>query len=133
MLTFGLLVGSTISTLAQDDETIEMLEGKWKLEMKRDSLGHAVDIANTRDPEADPDIYETIDFKNKKKAVLKSGDFTFNTSWELSGKRMSFYLRKKDIWVTFPIRSLNSNAMVLIFTIPTEDGPIKIEAYYKKI
>jgi hypothetical protein len=133
MLVIALLVTCMLSTHAQSSETVDMLEGKWKLEMKRDTLGDAVDIANTRDPEAEPDIYATIDFKNKKKAVLSGGNYTFNTSWEINGKLMSFYYRKKDIWVTFPIRSLNSNAMVLIFTIPTEDGPMKIEAYYKKM
>jgi hypothetical protein len=132
-LVIGLLVTFSLSTHAQNSETVEMLEGKWKLEMKRDTSGNAVDIANTRDPEAEPDIYFTIDFKNKKKAVLAGGNYSINTSWEINGKLMSFYYRKKDIWVTFPIRSLNSNAMVLIFTIPTEDGPMKIEAYYKKL
>jgi hypothetical protein len=132
-LVIGLLVTSTLSTHAQSSETVDLLEGKWKLEMKRDTLGNAVDIANTRDPEAEPDIYSTIDFKNKKKAVLSGGNYSFNTTWEINGRLMSFYYRKKDIWVTFPIRSLNSNAMVLIFSIPTEDGPMRIEAYYRKL
>ena len=137
MLVIGLLVTCSLSTHAQNSEKssemVNMLEGKWRLEMKRDTLGDAVDIANTRDPEAEPDIYFTIDFKNKKKAVLSGGDYSVNTSWEINGKLISFYYRKKDKWVVFPIRSLNSNAMVLIFTIPTEDGPMKIEAYYKKL
>ena len=137
MLVIGLLVTCSLSIHAQNSEKssemVNMLEGKWRLEMKRDTLGDAVDIANTRDPEAEPDIYFTIDFKNKKKAVLSGGDYSVNTSWEINGKLISFYYRKKDKWVVFPIRSLNSNAMVLIFTIPTEDGPMKIEAYYKKL
>lgn len=133
ILAIGLLVTSSVSSHAQNAESIEILEGKWKLEMKRDSLGDAVEMANTRDPESEPDIYSTIEFKNKKKAILSSPNFTFTTSWEINGKLISFYLRKKDIWVTFPIRSLNSNAMVLIITIPTEDGPMKIEAYYRKM
>jgi hypothetical protein len=133
ILAIGLLVTSSVSLHAQNAESIEILEGKWKLEMKRDSLGDAVEMANTRDPESEPDIYSTIEIKNKKKAILSSPNFTFTTSWEINGKLISFYLRKKDIWVTFPIRSLNSNAMVLIITIPTEDGPMKIEAYYRKM
>lgn len=133
ILAIGLLVTSSVSLHAQNAESIEILEGKWKLEMKRDSLGDAVEMANTRDPESEPDIYSTIEFKNKKKAILSSPNFTFTTSWEINGKLISFYLRKKDIWVTFPIRSLNSNAMVLIITIPTEDGHMKIEAYYRKM
>ena len=80
-LVIVLLITCSLSTYSQNSETVDMLEGKWRLEMKRDTLGDAVDIANTRDPEAEPDIYSTIDFKNKKKAVLSGGNYNVTTSW----------------------------------------------------
>jgi hypothetical protein len=132
MLVIGLLVTCLIPTHAQDKETINIMEGKWKLEMMRDTLGDAMDIAHTKDPESEPDIYTNIDVRNKKKAILAAGKTTFNTSWEISGKLLSFYLRKKDKWVTYPIRSLNSDMIVIVYTILTDDGPMKIEAYYRK-
>lgn len=131
-LVIALLITYAIPTHAQDKETINIMEGKWKLEMIRDTLGDAMDIAHTGDPEAEPDIYTNIDVRNKKKAILGAGKTTFNTSWEINGKLLSFYLKKKDLWVTYPIRSLNSDMIVIVYTIGSENGPMKIEAYYKK-
>lgn len=134
ILAVGLFTACTIPTYAQTDEEIyEMLEGKWKLEVMRDSTGNAIELPHAGDPESEPEVYATIDIKGKKRAVLSAWNATINTKWELNGKLLNFYLKKKDIWVTFPVRSINSNMMVLIFTVAGEDRPMKIEVYYKKV
>lgn len=132
IMVIGMFITCSVSTFAQNAETLEMLEGKWKLEVMRDSLGNAIDLPQAGNPESEPEVYSTIEIKGRKKAILSAWNTTYNTSWEINGKLLSFYLKKKDMYVTFPVRSLNSNMMVLIFTVAGEDRPMKIEVYYKK-
>jgi hypothetical protein len=115
-----------------EDRFNQLIPGKWKLEMMKDSTGTPIDIVSSGHQNKIPEVFSYIEF-NKEKAIITDGRKKFNFDWMYRNGRLTFK-EKETIVKDYKVISMMPNEFILEYKGFNEKGNIfKGYLTYKKV
>ncbi|HCS20932.1 MAG TPA: hypothetical protein DIW47_10310 [Bacteroidetes bacterium] len=107
-----------------------VLKGKWKMEIMRDTAGYAFDFITSE--KVVPIVFPYLTLNAKNKGILSDGKAKYKMKWSLSTD--SIFFRLNDGLVrSYKTITIKENELVLGLTIEMDDGSLLNGlVYYKR-